>query len=106
MIKVAQNHEKRAKMGPNNVFGRLFRIMTKKCTKQTFLQQIQSNIHQGPFADNPGGTSHPLPPPKVAVPPCPPPLNRPMPGVCMAESEGSRAFDSVVPSDVVMVRSI
>jgi hypothetical protein len=68
MLKVAQNHGKRAKKGPNNVFGRFLDVsvshMTKKCTK--------TNIFATSSVKNQGGP--PLSPKIQGGPPilCPP----------------------------------
>jgi hypothetical protein len=68
MLKDAKNHEKRANIGLNGVFGHFLDVfvipMTKKCTK-TNIFATGSVINQGiphPFAENPGGTPTLCPP--------------------------------------------
>jgi hypothetical protein len=84
MPKVAKNHLKTAKIGPNGVFRRLLDVfgvfMTKKCTKTNIFSARSVKNQEGPPTLSPkiqGGPPTLCPLPKVAVP-LRPPLNRPM----------------------------
>jgi hypothetical protein len=58
MLNVVQNHEKRAKIGPNNLFSDVSVIlMTKKCTK---IKKITTGS-----VKNEGGTPYPTLSPKI-----------------------------------------